>query len=140
MLKNPRKINILLFSLVTIISFQLIHAPSSLPFDEPFNNAANWGGTGLMEIPNARVLDDGVIRIGIADAEPYRWVGGGMGIFPGLEFTGRLTQLKGISTELGPQYGRYKDKAFDMKYQILPESKWFPALAIGLQDFHGTRL
>jgi hypothetical protein len=96
-------------------------------------------GTGLMEIPTARVLDDGVIRLGLAQALPYRWFGGGMGVFPGLEFTGRLTEITNIPSNLGPGYGANKDKAFDLKYQLLPESKWLPALALGFNDFFGTK-
>ena len=93
-----------------------------------------------METPTARVLDDGVMRIGVAQALPYRWYSGGMGVFPGLEFSGRLTAITNIESGLGPAYGSNKDKAFDIKYQILPESKLLPAIAIGLHDFHGTQL
>lgn len=119
----------------------LLFLPSlSLAVDKPFNNGANWGGTGLMEIPTARVLDDGEVRFGYAQADPYRWYTGGMGIFPGLELSGRFTEVSNIPTRLGPSYGAYKDKAFDLKYQILPESKLLPALAVGLHDFHGTQL
>ncbi len=94
-----------------------------------------------MEIPTARILEDGVMRIGYAQAIPYRWYSGGMGILPGLEFTGRFTELTNI-TAFGPnsKYGHDKDKAFDLKYQLLPESKYFPAIAIGINDFHGTKL
>jgi hypothetical protein len=63
-----------------------------------------------------------------------------MGIFPGLEFTGRLTNITNIPSGLGPAYGSNKDKAFDVKYQILPESRWLPALAVGWNDFMGTAL
>ncbi len=113
--------------------------PAARAGDPPFNRSTNWGGTGLMEIPNARVLDDGEIRAGVAQALPYRWYTGGMGVLPGLEFTGRFTQMTNIPTGM-KGYGSYKDKAFDLKYQILPESRRFPALAVGLNDFHGTRL
>ena len=123
-----------------IIFLQSVVVPLSLSYDRPFNNAANWGGTGLMEIPNARILEDGVIRFGVAQALPYRWFTGAMGILPGLEASGRVTQITNISSGLGSDYGSNKDKAFDLKYQILPESKWFPALAFGLHDFHGTKL
>jgi hypothetical protein len=92
-----------------------------------------------MEIPNARILEDGIVRVGAAQALPYRWYTGGMGILPGLELSGRLTEMTNIPA-LGPDYGAYKDKAFDLKYQILPESKQIPAIAIGINDFWGTRL
>jgi len=112
----------------------------ALCWDRPFNNAANWGGTGLMEIPTARVLEDGVIRFGYAQANPFRWYTGAMGLFPGLEFSGRYTDITNIPSGLGSGFGSNKDKAFDLKYQILPESKRFPALAIGLNDIIGTKL
>jgi len=114
--------------------------PPARSADRPFNRSANWGGTGLMEIPNARIMEDGVIRAGITQALPYRWYALGMGVLPGLELSGRLTQLTNVPVTTMIGYGSYKDKAFDIKYQILPESRWFPALAVGLQDFHGTKL
>jgi len=104
--------------------------PSAFSGDAPFDNAANWGGTGLLEIPTARVLGDGVLRFGAAQALPFRWYSMGMGIFPALEFSGRLTEITNIPA-LGPDYGSNKDKAFDIKYQAIPESKWLPAVALG---------
>ena len=92
-----------------------------------------------MEIPNARIIDDGVARAGYAEARPYKWFTGTMGVFPGLEFSFRLTEITNIESGLSEDYGSDKDKAFDLKYQVLPESKYFPALSLGLHDFHGTR-
>ncbi len=34
--------------------------------DEPFTYPSNWGGTGLMEIPTARVLRENRYRIGVS--------------------------------------------------------------------------
>ena len=124
---------------IVLFLIQFISMPEAFSLDQPFNNSTNWGGTGLMEIPNARVLEDGVVRIGFAQALPYRWYTAGMGILPGLEFTGRMTEITNIPA-LTPEYGSNKDKAFDLKYQLIPESKNLPALAIGINDFHGTRL
>ena len=63
-----------------------------------------------MEIPNARILEDGEVRFGATQALPYRWYYGGMGILPRLEFTGRLTEITNIPA-LSKEYGAYKDKA-----------------------------
>jgi hypothetical protein len=123
-----------------LMFFFSLFTPSAFPWDYPFDRATNWGGTGLMEIPTARVLEDGVIRLGAAQALPLRWYGGGMGIFPGLEFTGRLTDITNISVQYPTDISSYKDKAFDIKYQVIPESKWLPALAIGYNDLFGTQL
>ena len=88
---------------------QIAFVTPAFCWDKPFNNGANWGGTGLFEIPTARVLDDGEIRIGVAQALPYRWYTAGMGIFPGLELSGRFTQLTNIPSGLGSDYGSYKE-------------------------------
>ena len=93
-----------------------------------------------METPTARILEDGVIRFGYAQADPYTWYTGAMGVFPGLECSGRYTDITNIPSGLGSDFGSNKDKAIDLKYQILPESKRLPALAIGLNDLTGTKL
>lgn len=115
-------------------------AGACLAEDAPFNKAANWGGTGLFEIPNARVLEDGELRIGYAYADPFQWIIIGMGVYPGLEVSGRYTEITNIPSGLGEAFGANKDKAVDLKYQILPETRGHPAIAIGLQDFIGTAL
>ena len=91
-----------------------------------------------MEIPTARVIPDGIIRTGYAEARPYKWFTNAMGVFPGLEFSFRLTEMTN-TTALSDEYGSNKDKALDFKYQLLPESKHFPALAVGFHDIHGTK-
>lgn len=126
--------------LLSSVMLLLLVCPAALAWDRPFDRSANWGGTGLMEIPTARILDDGVIRLGIAQALPYRWYTAAMGIFPGVEFSGRLTQITNIPSGLGPDYGSNKDKAFDLKYQIIPETRWLPAVAVGYHDLFGTQL
>lgn len=108
--------------------------------DRPFNGPANWGGSGLFEIPNARVLDDGDMRIGYADIDPYRQLVLNLGVLPRVEFNLRYTEIDDMPSGLGSDFGDYKDKAFDVKLQLVKESRRFPAVAVGLQDFHGTRL
>lgn len=125
-----------------ILSFLLFYVSfvsSAYARDQPFDKASNWLGTGLLEIPTARILDDGVIRVGVAQALPMRWFGGGMGIFPGVEFSARLTDLTNVDPGFEGQ-DTYRDKAFDLKYQVIPESKWLPAVALGYHDLFGTQL
>jgi len=105
--------------------------------DWPFDNPGNWVGTGLMEIPTARTLQDGKLRFGFAHAYPYNWYGVAMGVFPGLEAGARVTEIRNV---VGQYFTHRKDRSFDLKYQILEESKRFPAVAIGVMDPLGTRL
>ncbi len=133
----PTRLRMICF---TLIGLCLVLKPgAAVSGDHPFNNAANWGGTGLLEIPNARVLEDGTARGGYAEARPFKWYGGGMGVFPGLEAGFVLTELTNIEA-LSDEYGNYKDKAIFAKYQILPESRLMPAIAAGIHDFTGTKL
>ena len=119
----------------------LILTVSAFAGDEPFTGPANWGGTGLMETPTARVQREGRARFGVSQANPYRYYYGSMSVFSGLEVGGRVTQLLGVPGFAdNTDYGDYKDKAIDVKYQFLSEGRWRPAMALGLMDPHGTRL
>jgi len=64
--------------------------------------------------------------------------------FSFLEVDGRFTEIMGVpvnpSDPKWQGYGNYKDKVFGVKLQLLRESKYLPALALGIQDPQGTRL
>jgi hypothetical protein len=80
------------------------------------------------------------MRIGYAHIDPYHRLALNLGVLPRVEFNLRYTEIDDIPTDLSSDFGDYKDKAFDVKLQLLKESRRFPAVAVGLQDFHGTRL
>jgi hypothetical protein len=106
--------------------------------DSPFIHPSNWGGTGLLEIPSARVMKENSIRLGFSQIDPYRYYYGAVSPLKGLELDLRVTEILGVPSSLEGQ-GDEKDKAFDLKYQFLPEGKYTPALTIGFMDPHGTR-
>jgi hypothetical protein len=107
--------------------------------DAPFTGPANWGGTGLMEIPTARVLKENSFRVGFSQIKPYRYFYGAISPLKGLEIDGRITELLDVSSGLKDQKN-FKDKAIDFKYQFIPEGKFMPAVALGIMDPHGTRV
>ena len=105
--------------------------------DEPFTNPSNWGGTGLMEVPTARVIRENAYRIGYSQINPYRYYYGVISPLKGLEIGGRITEVMGVpgfSGSAGAQYGNYKDKSLDFKYQLISEGKYMPAFAVGIMD------
>jgi len=53
----------IIFPVIALLIFSA--SEDSIAYDYPFNNTSNWGGTGLMEIPNARILEDGVVRLAL---------------------------------------------------------------------------
>ncbi len=55
---------------------------------------------------------------------------------------GRVTEIIGVPgfpTDSNSSYGNDKDKAMDMKLQVLRETKYLPALSLGIMDPQGTR-
>lgn len=104
-----------------------------------FTGPGNRGLTGLMEIPTARVMREESYRFGLSTVHPYWYYYIGFSPLEGLEIFGRFTKIQGVGTGW-KGYGDYKDRAFELKYQFLPEGKYTPALAIGIMDPHGTRL
>jgi len=139
-----RNVNIMfkVFCYAALLSALLFVCPSTAPCgDEPFTGPSNWGSTGLMETPTARVLGERNFRLGYSVINPYRYYYGSLSPTRGLEISGRITEIKGVPGFAGDSaYGNYKDKAVDLKYQILPEGKFQPAFALGIMDPHGTRL
>lgn len=134
-----------ILALLALITFPVLppfslFSPLVYSSDDPFLGPANWGGTGLMEIPTARIMKENTYRLGAGQVYPYRYYYGALGVLPGMEIDGRVTEIVGVKGFEDTSYGWYKDKAFDIKYRFLPETKFFPALAIGIMDPQGTRL
>ena len=99
----------------------------------------NWGGTGLLETPSARVMPEGRLRVGFSTVSPYNYYYGAISPVKGLEVGGRVMEIMDVPA-LTADYGNYKDKAIDLKWQFMPEGKWWPAVALGIMDPQGTRL
>jgi hypothetical protein len=113
----------------------------SIAGDESFVFPSNFGLTGLLETPTARVMKENSYRLGVSQAHPYRTYFGAVGIFPRVEINGRITEVLDVPTPEDPSETKnYKDKAVDIKLQFLPEGKYTPALALVILDPHGTRL
>ncbi|GGX84147.1 hypothetical protein GCM10011290_09770 [Vogesella alkaliphila] len=95
-------------------------------------------------MPNAYVGADGTWSIGYSFDKPYSSLWTSATLLPALQGTARYVGIAGISgfdnPEYGGDYGRYKDKVFDVKLQLLPESDYFPAIAVGRTDLFGTGL
>ena len=96
------------------------------------------GQTGLINMPDARVGEDGTLRFGASYFRPYLPIWSSITLLPRLEFSGRYTIIRDLSSDLGQGFGDYKDKAFDVKALLLREGEWLPSVAVGSQDFTGT--
>jgi len=105
--------------------------------EDPFLAPNNFGVTGLLETPTARVMKENRYRLGATQVHPYRYYFATVGLFDRFEVNGRLDEALGIPTKTGSSS---KDKAFDFKLQFLKEKTYLPALAVVVSDPHGTRV
>lgn len=99
---------------------------------------------GYFAMPSARMGPDGEIGIGYSHTPPYRNYNLRCQILPCLEVTGNYRIFKGIDdpvlTPLG--FGDFSDKGANFKLALFrPEDSEYklPGLAIGYEDFMGTR-
>jgi hypothetical protein len=118
--------------------------PSSLTADNfNYNSYNNHGSVGLVNMPTARMFDEGVFGVTIYDgtpdqkititASPYNWLEA--------SFFYTNIQNKRYCPYLDIFICRqdYKDKGFNVKVR-LKEEGIFPAIAVGVNDLAGTGL
>lgn len=99
------------------------------------------GQTGIINMPTARIDDDGSLRFGLGQFSPYTTFWSSLSLFPRLELGARYTSMENTTgLTVNDNFGTYKDKAFDAKLLLVDESNYFPAISIGTQDFLGTRV
>lgn len=120
--------------------------------DADIYSANDFGGVGLLQTRTARFGQDGQFSVGISLLNPYRRYYLNWQIFPWAEITFRYTDITNIRGRILDQsqvdffvdffsftQGRtFLDRGFDIKFRLAEESKYFPAVAVGLQDFLGT--
>lgn len=102
----------------------------------------DFGGSGLMQNPDARMADDGEFALGVGVDRPYNQLHFRLQLLPWLESMLRYTDVVdvpyGPSSFSGSQ--SYKDRSADFKIRLLEESGSHPAVALGLRDVGGTGL
>ncbi len=110
--------------------------PVTLSAQEVPGTGSSFGGVGLVEVRNARFRPDGVVEAGSSVRHQRRFHFLNWQALPWLEATFRLAERLDGTTGAGMT----TDRAFDVKVRLVQESDWWPAVAVGLQDFIGTGL
>jgi hypothetical protein len=107
---------------------------------ELFDTPNDVGSVGLLQTPTARFADDGEFRVGISHVLPYNQAHFTAQALPWFETTFRYTDVTNVP--YGPESfsGKqtYKDRSFGFKMRLLQEGEYWPAVALGVQDFGGT--
>lgn len=97
-----------------------------------------FGTPGLILMPTAEVAADSELAFSYSQFGPNSNGALAFQILPGLSGTFRYTKLDGFWNS-GPLIGQdFFDRSFDLQYRILNESKYLPAISVGLRDFIGT--
>mgnify|MGYP005627880069 CR=1 FL=1 len=112
----------------------LFHPSSSLAL-----SPSNAGFTGLWEYPTAEMPGDGAGWIGTSWYYPYRSMYANLSWLPWMEINLRLTEFE-TGPLISPGYGRYKDKALDVKLLLHKQNNFVPSLAGGVLDVMGTKI
>ena len=104
------------------------------------SSPSNYGNTGLLEIPNARFMEQASLRFNFSSSFPNEFTTLTATPFSWMEATYRYVEVK--NQNYGPaSYSRnqsFKDKAFDVKIKLLDEKYYLPEIAMGLRDIAGT--
>ncbi len=106
------------------------------------SSAGNYGETGILEIPNARFLEEGTLSFHYSSSFPNEFTSLTASPFSWFEATYRYVEVEnqkyGQSFYSGNQ--SYKDKGFDFKLRVLKENYLLPQIAFGMRDIAGTGL
>mgnify|MGYP001172211579 CR=1 FL=1 len=103
-------------------------------------SSSAYGITGIIQMPNARIMKEGSMKIGFSSSYPYEYTYISASPFDWFEAVYKYTEfenlLYGPSTYSGNQ--TLKDKGFDIKFKLLEESYLLPDIALGWNDIAGT--
>lgn len=105
-------------------------------FEVPGRPTLNfYGVAGVIDTPSAEALPDGQVAVGIST------FGGTTRTTLTFQATPRIQasfRYSGIKNATFSQFDTFRDRSFDVRFLINRESRYLPAVSVGLQDFAGT--
>ncbi|MDH6593085.1 hypothetical protein M2165_002974 [Variovorax sp. TBS-050B] len=100
----------------------------------------DWGETGLLQTPTARMGQTGDMRTSISHVSPYTRLNVMFQPLDWLEAGFRYTSISNRIYGIGLSNQGYKDKSIDLKARLWKESAYLPEVALGFRDIGGTGL
>lgn len=103
---------------------------------------SDWGSVGLLQMPSARMAEEGTISLTASRVEPYSRYSF---IYQPFEWLEAGFRYSIITNRRFGQFDfsgdrKYQDKSVDLKLRLLKETVYLPQVAIGLRDIGGTGL
>ena len=93
-----------------------------------------YGTPGLIAMPTAEAATDSELAFTYSQYGPNANGTLTFQVIPRLTGSFRYAKL----ADFHPRVGDYFDRSFDIRYRVLNESKYFPAVSVGIRDFIGT--
>ncbi len=94
--------------------------------------------TGLMDVPSGEAQPDGQLSISSTHFGPVSRTTLSFQITPRLSASFRYSGVRKWNDVVASLFETYYDRSFDLRYQVLDEGTYAPAVTVGLQDFVGT--
>ena len=122
--------------IASILLFLFLNIEESLAKEFQRVNSGNFGLPGIIDLPTGRRFPDGEIVI---MQQVHKSLARSGISFQALPYIGFAFRYSGHGHEGTEAHGRFNhDRSFDAHLSILDESKYWPAISIGLRDFIGT--
>ncbi len=116
-------------------------AGAALPLRAEMQPTLNLGGvTGLIDMPSGEPAADGALSLSSTHFGPISRTTLSFQITPRLSGSFRYSGVRDWNYDGLQPFETYYDRSFDLRYQVLRESRYLPSVTIGLQDFIGTGL
>ncbi len=104
-----------------------------------------YGATGLIDMPSGEAQPDGQLSITSSHFGPISRTTLSFQLTPRISASFRFLGVRDWNDAFCPpdcgginQFETYYDRSFDLRYQIVKEGRYLPAITVGLQDFAGT--
>ena len=105
-----------------------------------------YGATGLIDMPSGETQPDGMLSVTSSHFGPISRTTLNFQINDRLSGSFRFLGIRDWNKNAGclpactgiDAFKTYYDRSFDLRYQVLKEGRYLPAVTVGLQDFVGT--
>lgn len=102
----------------------------------------DFGGIGLLQMPTARMADEGELSFTASRIYPYTHYNFMLQPLPWMEATFRYTDVSNLlyGSVAFSGHQKLKDKSIDLKVRLWDETRYLPAVSVGGRDIAGTGL
>ncbi|MES2665654.1 MAG: YjbH domain-containing protein [Pseudomonadota bacterium] len=113
----------------------------ALPAQAEMWPTLNFSGvTGVIDMPSGEPAPDGTLSLTSGSFGPITHTTLSFQLAPRLSGSFRYSAVRDWNYDGLQPFETYYDRSFDLRYQVLRETRYLPSVTVGLQDFIGTGL